>query len=259
MAWAMPWLGGSGGGLRYSPSPAPSPVGAAGMGAPGLMAWAGSGQQLLDSHAARLGIHPAPNLVPGGLLETPTWPLLGGCPLPLPSTKTQCPLGGLPAASSLFCSLDMPVLPSLWERSSAGLSPPSSSPSPTAHHRGIRPHRAHFHLPSCLRQAASVPLRATPCDAWLGWGTRATRLSISTVRGRLGGPCRPSKAQHKHASTPKRGGLRCYQRRISTNLMGSQRGSWHLNTRPTLPGRLVGANPINFHPGRRRSRGNGFG
>lgn len=120
---------------------------------------------------ARLGIRPAPNLVPGGLLETPCLASAGWLSPPFPhSTKPHCPLGGLLAAPSLFCSLNVPLFLSLWERSRAGPSPPSSSPSPAAHHCGIRPRRAHFRLPSCLHQAASVPLRAAPCNARLGWG-----------------------------------------------------------------------------------------
>lgn len=220
---------------RCSPAPAPSPVGAAGMRAPGPVVWAGKGQQLPDG--------PKPGT--GGL---------AGDPLPAPARWMSPPSPQHKTPVSPWWS-PRSILPimfahcALWsllrERSRAGLSSPRSSPSPAAHHCGIRPPCAHFHLPPRHHRAASALLQP-PCM------TQGLRI--------LAGPAPlPTQNTMNTLLRLKQGGLRCHRRRGHTDLAKSRRGSRRLNTRPALPGRLVGADPINCHPGRCRSRGNGFG
>lgn len=67
----------------------------------------GVGREPCREHAHQ-GIQPAPNLVLGGLLETLCWVAVASCS---PAQKPH-----VPAVSSLFYSLHVPVFPSFWER-----------------------------------------------------------------------------------------------------------------------------------------------
>lgn len=181
----------------------------------------------------------------GSCWRPPACPCQVDVPSLSPAQNPRVPLVVSPQHPPYYaCSLCPVVLARGEEQGRAVLSPQLPFPCrPSLWHQAtLRP----FSSPAPPSLGCIGPAPAAPYDAGLGGGMRPTGLRI------LAGPAPlpPQNTMNTLLRLKRGGGLRCHRRRGRTDLAESPRGSRRLNTRPALPGRLVGADPINCHPGR---------